>query len=333
MTTKSDKENKVQFWRILQIDKELRAGSCPTTGKLAQQFEVCRRTVERDIEFLRDRYHAPIAYSSEKKGFVYTQPTFFLKSLFLTEEEFFSVAVFEKVLHQYRNTPIEGRLRAVFEKLAALLPENKVSLDTMWIDDAVSFIADPAPEIHADIFSAVFTGLKTRHAIRFLYRSLEQPEGIERECEPYHVVCQRGVWYVIGQCRLRQELRIFSLSRIQRITVLSDEPPFSIPENFSAESYIDPHIGIWMNRQAPFTVRLLFDPAVRVFAEEHIWNTQQTVKVYDDESVEVCFETTQFEEIKRFVLGQGRAVRVLEPEDLIDAVREEAAQLCEMYRS
>ena len=104
----------------MQIDKELRAGSCPTTGKLAQQFEVCRRTVERDIEFLRDRYHAPIAYSSEKKGFVYTQPTFFLKSLFLTEEEFFSVAVFEKVLHQYRNTPIEGRLQAVFEKLAAL---------------------------------------------------------------------------------------------------------------------------------------------------------------------------------------------------------------------
>ncbi|MGP1491735.1 MAG: helix-turn-helix transcriptional regulator [Treponema sp.] len=116
MSKKADKENKVQLWRILQIDKELRAGACPTTGKLAEQFGVCRRTVER-------------------------------------------------------------------------------------------------------------------------------------ECEPYHVVCQRGLWYVIGRRRLRQELRIFSLSRIQHITALSEEPPFSVPENFSAESCIDTHIGVWMNRQ------------------------------------------------------------------------------------
>ena len=113
----NEKEGKVQFWRLLKIDEMIRAKRFPTVRSLAKEFEVSKRTVERDIEFLRDRYEAPIEYDHSKCGYVYTQETFFLKSLFLTDEELFSAAVFEKALRQYRNTPIEGRLKAVFAKL------------------------------------------------------------------------------------------------------------------------------------------------------------------------------------------------------------------------
>ena len=328
----NEKEGKVQFWRLLKIDEQLRAKRFPTARSLAKEFDVSKRTVERDIEFLRDRYEAPIEYDHSKCGYAYTQETFFLKSLFLTDEELFSAAVFEKALQQYRNTPIEGRLKAVFAKLTELLPDDAVSVNTMWLGDSLTFIPEPSPEISPEIFDAVFSGVKARRAIRFLYRSLTQTEAAVRTCEPYHIVCQRGAWYVIGRCADKNEERIFSFSRMSEIEVLKDRA-FELPTGFTVEQYIDKNVGVWLNRREPFTVRLLFSASVSVFAEEHIWNEEQTVLVHEDKSVEVSFKTTQFEEIKRFVLGQGATVQVLEPPELLQAVREEIEEMRSLYQN
>ena len=328
----NEKEGKVQFWRLLKIDEQLRAKRFPTARSLAKEFDVSKRTVERDIEFLRDRYEAPIEYDHSKCGYAYTQETFFLKSLFLTDEELFSAAVFEKALQQYRNTPIEGRLKAVFGKLIELLPDDAVSVNTMWLGDSLTFIPEPSPEISPEIFDAVFSGVKARRAIRFLYRSLTQTEAAVRICEPYHIVCQRGAWYVIGRCADKNEERIFSFSRMSEIEVLKDWA-FELPTGFTVEQYIDKNVGVWLNRREPFTVRLLFSVSVSVFAEEHIWNEEQTVQVHEDKSVEVSFKTTQFEEIKRFVLGQGATVRVLEPPELLQAVQKEIEEMRSLYQN
>ena len=45
----------------------------------------------------------------------------------------------------------------------------------------------------------------------------------------------------------------------------------------------------------------------------------------------MSFSTTQTEEIKRFVLGQGSTVKVLEPLNLVEEVREEIKKMREMY--
>jgi len=328
----NEKEGKVQFWRLLKIDEQLRAKRFPSARSLAKEFDVSKRTVERDIEFLRDRYEASIEYDHSKCGYAYTQETFFLKSLFLTDEELFSAAVFEKALQQYRNTPIEGRLKAVFGKLTELLPDDAVSVNTMWLGDSLTFIPEPSPEISPEIFDAVFSGVKARRAVRFRYRSLTQTEPTTRMCEPYHIVCQRGAWYVIGRCADKNEERIFSFSRMSEIEVLKDRA-FELPTGFTVEQYIDKNVGVWLNRREPFTVRLLFSASVSVFAEEHIWNEEQTVLVHEDKSVEVSFKTTQFEEIKRFVLGQGATVRVLEPPELLQAVQKEIEEMRSLYQN
>ena len=324
------KEGKIQFWRLLKIDEQIREKLFPTVRSLSKEFEVSKRTIERDIEFLRDMYDAPIAYDHSKKGYYYTQDTFFLKSLFLSADEFFSVAVFEKLLRQYRKTPIEEKLKKVFKKLTELLPKDIISFDSLWLDAAVTFIAEPSPDIEPEIFSTIFEGVKTHHAIKFLYRSLEQEEAVERIAEPYHIVCQRAAWYVIGLCRLRKEPRIFSFSRMQKVRALKKEV-FEIPKDFKAEDYIDKNVGVWLTKREPFTVKLLFSPKVSVFAEEHRWSDDQKIKIHRDKSVEVSFPTTQTEEIKRFVLGQGSTVKVLEPLNLVEEVREEIKKMREMY--
>ena len=52
-------EEKVRVNRVLMIDEAIRSGAYPAIADLARKSEVTKRTIERDIEYLRDMYQAP----------------------------------------------------------------------------------------------------------------------------------------------------------------------------------------------------------------------------------------------------------------------------------
>ena len=54
-TKPPEARNRHAIWRIHQIDALLRAGKSPNTTWLAAKLETSRRSIERDIEFMRDR--------------------------------------------------------------------------------------------------------------------------------------------------------------------------------------------------------------------------------------------------------------------------------------
>src|SRR5512146_423390 len=64
--------------RVLWFDERVRAESHPGSAELAAQFKVSLRTAQRDIEYLRDRLHAPLRYVAAKKGYAYDDPGFYL---------------------------------------------------------------------------------------------------------------------------------------------------------------------------------------------------------------------------------------------------------------
>ena len=202
-------EEKVRVNRVLMIDEAIRSGSYPSIEKLAKQSEVTKRTIERDLEYLRDIYQAPIEYDWEKRGYFYSEPNFFIKSVILTEGELFSIAIFDRLLEQYRNTPIEAALRQIFDKIIKSLPE-RVTVDTVLLSPHISFISDHQGYIDPKVFEKIFTALKTRRTINFEYRPLQKTTYMGRTVNPYHAICQRGNWYFIGYCHDKKEPRMFS---------------------------------------------------------------------------------------------------------------------------
>ena len=63
-----------QFERIACIDRLLREQGSVRTAEVAERFEVSGRQVKRDIEYLRDRLDAPIAYSRSRRAYCYERP-------------------------------------------------------------------------------------------------------------------------------------------------------------------------------------------------------------------------------------------------------------------
>jgi len=321
-------EEKVKVNRVLMIDEAIRLGSFPSIKQLASKCEVTRRTIERDIEYLRDMYQAPIEYDNVKRGYYYSEPNFFIKSVILTEGELFSIALFDNLLEQYRNTPIEAALRQIFAKIVKSMPE-RVTVDTRLLSPQISVISDHQGYIDPKVFELIFTALKTKRTVAFEYRPLQKTTFMERTVDPYHAICQRGNWYFIGYCHDKKEPRMFSFLRVRNAVLTKQH--FNIPQDFNSEEYFDKEMGVFASARTAYKIELLVANEIGTYALERQWHDTQKVEQREDGSVFVQFTTTQIPEVLRWVLGQGHTVKVLNPPELMEMIKGEVEKVRKVY--
>lgn len=324
------RQEKVVLRRIRAIDAEIRNGSYPNTKQLAEKLEVGIRTISRDLDEMRLFYNAPIAYDRIKNGYYYTENSFYIKDISLSEGELFTIALFEKLISGYRNTPIEKSLRSVFRKITESLGE-RTTIDSILFDDSINYITDPLVKIDVDVFNSIFLALGQNKEIIFNYRPLQKKTYMARTIKPYHVVCQKGNWYVIGYDNYSDEIRIFAFSRIHDVTFSGNN--FIFPKDFDWHKYIDEDIGVWLSSKKLYTIHLRFSSEIATFAEEHIWCKNQKIINNDDGTIDIIFETTQLPEVQRWVLGQGHTVKVLQPQELIDSIQNEIEKIIKIYKN
>lgn len=325
---KTSREYKNMSRRLIQIDDAISSGRFPTAEDLAKITGMSVRTTLRDIEELRNFYNAPLEVREGKGGYYYSEPNFFLKTVMLSEGELFSVALFDQLLEQYRNTPIEANLRSTFEKITKSLPDE-VSVDSSFLKSDLTFIPEKCGFIDKDVFSKIFDSLKKHTTLEFDYRPLQKKTFMTRKLDPYHAVCQKGNWYIIGFVHDKNEIRVFSFSRMKNVRETAEH--FKIPADFKAENYFDKEVGIWLSSKKEYKVELLISPEIGTFALTKIWHSNQEVTENEDGSVLVKFSTTQIPEIKRWILGQGKTVKVLNPPELIEEIRAEIEEMRKIY--
>lgn len=324
---KLNREEKVKSLRILQIDEEIRAGHYPNSTQLSKKFEVSRATVMRDLEFLRDQYCAPLVYDYEKNGYYYSDPTFFVQSVMLSEGELFTVSTIMPLLEQYKNTPLESSFKSIMNKITQMLPDQ-ISVDTAFINEEVKFISDPLPKIDEEVFNMIFHATKIHKKIQFDYRSISSQDYKTRIFSPYQVICQKGNWYILGFCHNSDEIRIYALSRMKNLILINES--FSIPKDFLLENYIDPGFGIWNNKIDKVKIELLFSKDVNTYILERIWHKTQECYQTEDGQVYLSFETNQLQETQHWIMQFGSSVKVLNPPELREKIREEARKILDL---
>lgn len=320
----AEREEKVKIHRILEIDREIRSGKYPNSTYLGKKFEVSRATIMRDIEFLRDRYDAPLEYDQIKNGYYYSDKNFFIQSVMLSEGELFTVSTIMPLLEQYKNTPLEESFKKIMGKITEMLPD-KVSVDSSFMNGGIKFISDPLPAIDEEIFNKIFNAAKLHKTIEYSYRSLSRQGYAKRKLNPYQVICQKGNWYICGYCHSHNDIRIYALSRIKDLVITEEH--FKMDESFKIEKYIDPSFGIWTTTEEPQKIELLFDKNINTYILERTWHATQEIEQKDDGSVYLSFMTNQFQETLHWVLSFGRSVKVLNPPKLAEAVQAEAKKI------
>ena len=107
--------------RISQIDDIIRRGTYPSASQLAKELGVSLRTINRDLDVIRGYYYAPLEYDQTRRGWYYKDPNFFIKYIQIEEGELFSLALFDTLLLQYKNTPLEKKLSPILEKIRHIM--------------------------------------------------------------------------------------------------------------------------------------------------------------------------------------------------------------------
>ena len=163
----------------------------------------------------------------------------------------------------------------------------------------------------------------------FQYRSLGKQEYSPRRLDPYQVICQKGNWYVIGYCHKAGTVRIYSLSRMKKISCTKKQ--FKVPSDFDIKKHVDPNFGVWNNPTAPVKVELLFSKEISTYILERNWHDGQKMKQKKDGTVYLSFKSNQMQETLFWVLHFGSAVKVLSPPELADRVKKEAKKIAKQY--
>ena len=124
--------------RMLRIHQAIQSGKFPNATTLARDLEVVTKTVQRDIEFMRDRMELPIGFEHARNGYRYTGEVSAFPTMQITEGELVALVVAEKALQQYRGTTFEKPLISAIKKMEQALPDT-VSVNLADIDLSISF--------------------------------------------------------------------------------------------------------------------------------------------------------------------------------------------------
>lgn len=326
------REDKLRPHRIIQIDRLIRSGSYPSLKELIAKFEVSKRTILRDLEFLRDRYDAPLECDRSLGGYYYTDPSFMVQNVLLTEGDLFTISTIMPLLEQYKNTPLENSFKSIMTKIVEMLPEQ-VTVDTSFLNNDVSISFDPLPKIEESVFVDVFKAVKTRSVINFLYKSSKSQSYKERVFEVYHVACRNGVWYAIGfdknaGAKGQGQLRNYALHRMKNIKIQKEK--FTLPKDFDYKK-IDNSFGVWRNEQKPIDFEIQFSPSAANYVLEREWHEDQESRIKKDGSVILRFKSNQFERILSWALSFGSDATVLKPARLKNEMRRVLNELSAKY--
>ncbi|MGX5554319.1 MULTISPECIES: helix-turn-helix transcriptional regulator [Bacillus cereus group] len=175
---------------------------------------------------------------------------------------------------------------------------------------------------YVQLQEALFTRSKVK--IQYEKRSGERSERI---IDPYGFVHYNEFFYCLALCNDKKEKSMFKLSRMKDIKTLYDT--YKIPADFDIREEF-PKFGIM---KEPLEVELLIYPPFAVSVPESIWGENQKIEHNDDGSILFRATMSGKESIKKWILGMGASVRVLEPGGLREEVVEEGRKLLEMYGS
>lgn len=206
----------MQINRLFEMIYILLNRETVTANEFAEQFEVSRRTIYRDVELL-SAAGIPIYMTKGRGGGVALMPHFVLNKTVLTDGEkaeiLSALQAVDAVSLEQTNTAI-GKLSSMFG-----------GGGSDWLE--VDFSDWANGEEEAATFSALKTAILGKKQAAFLYHSGEGT--LRRTVEPLKLCFKGQSWYLYAYCTLREDHRFFKLRRIRELVILDKSFQRSAP--------------------------------------------------------------------------------------------------------
>lgn len=292
-------------------------------SELSEELNVSERTIHRYMGMLEEM-GIPIYSERGPYGGFSLMRGYKLPPLIFTAEEATVLYMGANLVEAVWGEVYRDAVTAVTAKLDNVLPDDlRREVAQVQQGLVVTELAARDYRPWSKTLQVLRECVSARRGLQLTYRSFSLEETC-REVDPYALTFRWGLWYLVGFCRLRGALRTFRVDRIEAVQPLSRR--FTVPEGFSAKQYVDAS----MRFQNRYTIVVHLSAAAAPYVRERMGHWMD-LEDHEDGSVTVCMQVADLEWATGWVLSQGQAAEVLEPPELVERVRREAAAIASRY--
>ena len=320
--------------RLMAIVLLLRTRRKLTAPQLADIFEVSTRTIYRDMDSLCQT-GVPIAVELGPEGGYSLLETYSLPPVMFTLDEAVALFLGGSFVAHFQGTPFQDAIKTALIKIEDILPEElqesvEISAESILLD-VMDRVGSP---VSREIFESINEAILKHKCVQITYHNVKKNETTGRVVAPYGLIYDNdnGAWYLIGYCHLRNEQRMFHVTRIEGISLTDRD--FEVPGAFDlkrlagrgwAQSLTEslkrdyPRIRIKVSRKV--SEKLRRDWLLRYAEREETPNGKIILTYHQDYLPLGLYFPYRF----------GTDCEVLEPEELRDQVIEQAKAVLALY--
>ncbi len=199
--------------RLIKITHFLRQRrQAVTAQQIADAFDICKRTVYRDIECLMNtgapiRGEAGVGYTIDKK--------YYLPPITFDADELEAIGLGISMVRQWTDDRFAEKANSALDKIAAVLPANLQGE----LQQITTYAVPNRPKAPWTVnFSEIREHIRNRRKIHLDYID-EQQRETSRVIQPLALFFFNPVWLLTGWCEKRNDFRNFRIDRIKLLSV------------------------------------------------------------------------------------------------------------------
>ncbi len=321
--------------RLYKIENLLRQHQTVSFAFLLKALEVSPATLKRDLDYLRTRLNAPIAWNRSAGGYrLVASPdpggkVHALPGLWFSSSEIHALLTMQQLLTTLDTGGLLTRhIEPLTKRLSGLLGDGEMAESQL--RRRVRIISVAQRTLQPLHFELVGTALVQRKRLRMAYTARNNGETTTREVSPLRLVHYRGNWYMDAWCHLRGGLRSFA------VDAMVDAHGLDTPAKEVSEAVLDatfnPGYGIFSGKRIRWA-RLRFTPERAQWVKTEQWHPDQRSSLEADGSYLLQVPYADHRELLMDILKHGTQCEVLGPPELRQVVAGEVQAMAEKYFS
>ena len=280
-----------------------------TVDKIAEKFDISRRTVFRDFNALSEM-NVPVTH--DKYNGYGIMRGYKIPPLMFTSKELATIMVGLNFVQSQVDQKLIEDAKGVELKIKEVVPDDlrefMESLEERTVVDP--YLNFGAEKMEGGDWYVISNAISENKSIKFDYRSKSKGNTSSRKIDPYIIVFYRDHWNVIGHSHKRDDVRNFVLDRMSNIVILD--------EDFVPYGKIDVEGLIFRSDES--SAKIIVDVSTAALKR---FKANLPAKILKKKEIkpnlfriEFSFDNLDF--INEWLLQFPRDVRIVSPDKLID---------------
>jgi proteasome accessory factor B len=326
MTTKKEYS---QAARVQGILRTLGARHGITIGELAEEFNVTKRTLYRDLKALEEAGYPILSEVVDGTTYWKLEPHFRgVPPITFTLNELMALYFSRKLIVSPGRSPFGADLESAFKKIESSLPAKHIAkLERVEEMFTPLVKASKKIDLNKGVFETVQWALLNQNILKLEYKPRKGNRAFPFEVHPYSLLFFKGEFYILCFVPGRG-MRHFALEGIKKAERMKER--FEIPEDFSISEFLKVPFGLFHGK--PISVKVVFDKELSDYIQSRTWHPSQKIKELKDGRILLSMTASGKEEIKVWVLSFGPKAIVLSPKHFREEIRAEISQALAAYR-